>query len=808
MQAKSLNSSTITISPDFSLREYQEDAINQVYSSYDDGLTSVLLYAPTGAGKTVLAAKIIADYVQAGKRVLFLVHRGKLVRQTLDKLNKFFGIDAGVIWRDYEEPNYDKPVQIAMLQTICNRELPPNIDLVILDEAHTGSYFQIWRQIMDYYSGGIWVLSKTQFLGLSASPWRSKSNQGYCQFFQTVVKAPYPKELIEMGHLCRARQFGYTGLIDESKLRVVDGEFTEASMRSVCTPALNNEIMKRYLERDPDLERKIIAFCATVEQAQDLAKQFNSIGAEAECIVAATKETTREEIFDNYREGKIKLLTSIFVLTEGFDEPSVTSVLVCRPVKSKALWVQMNGRGLRPLEGKQDCWFLDFCGNIQRLGLPTDSFPIDLCPDPKPFEPISTKTCPQCSSEIAIFEAICPHCGYIFNFTKKLDVSRRKFEEILSPEQRQHVRFMRTRAVNAYKKNQPLYNLDEMFNNEFNYYPPLDWYDGLVFGDDLATWEVNVQHYWRYLLIATQHLHQSADEAKEWIQKCIKREFKFKIQYARSNMIKSYVNYIVNEDKAAEIADAKIRDLISYKPWWAILRLEQAPDREYLDFAYKENRFRYEHMYGDKPKIMQAHMELLGMAIQEGIDYYSLDAEVIEKHVSIISKAIDAGRFYVVEGYIRGLNHSERERIWNQLSNNQKLAYRHWQKNHQNINSPIMPAQIPKILTYNTQVRSLNSHYATNYTAPVNTNDKQQQQQQQPILNSKQQLSTQSAKKTHLPGRYKVGDTVRYVGKNSINREQYAGQLTVYSFEYGKVCILTPNGRISTWLDYHEISKI
>ncbi|BDA73823.1 hypothetical protein CAL7716_079890 [Calothrix sp. PCC 7716] len=808
MKLESLNPPTITINPDLNLRKYQEDAIKQVYSSFTDGLKSVLLYAPTGAGKTVLAAKIIADYVQAGKRVLFLVHRGKLVRQTLDKLNKFFGIDAGVIWRDYGEPDYEKPVQIAMLQTIRNRELPPDIDLVILDEAHTGSYYNIWRQIMDYYSGGIWVLSKTQFLGLSASPWRSKPDQGYCQFFQTVVKAPYPKELIEMGHLCRARQFGYKGLIDESKLRVVDGEFTEASMRSVCTPELNREILRRYLERDPSLKRQIIAFCASVEQAQNLAKQFNAIGAKAECIVADTKETTREKIFDNYQKGKVKLITSVSVVCEGFDEPRVTSVLICRPVKSKALWVQMNGRGLRAFEGKEDCWFLDFCGNLKRLGLPTDSHPIDLCPDPKPLEPIQTKTCPQCSSEIAIFEKICPHCNFIFDSAKKVSAVRRKFEEILSPEQRQHVRFMRTRAVNAYNKCKPLHNLDEIFNNAFNYYPPDDWYDGLIFGDDFATWEINVQHYWRYL-IATQDLHQSSEEVKQWIQKSIKREFKSKIEYARSNFVRNYANDIVSLDKASEIADARIQDLISYKPWWAILRLERAPDKDYLDFAYKENRFKYECMYGDKPKILQVHMELLGTAIQEGIDYYSQDAQVIRKHALTISRAINNERFSFIESYIKRLNNSERQRIWNQLTNTQKLAYRHWQKNHQNISSPVVPTEIPKLLDTKTQFSSDNSHPLTNSTAPsVKTNSNQKTHHEKPILNFQQHLATQSNKKTCLPGRYKVGDIVIYIGKNSISREQYTGLLTVHSFEYGKVCILTPSGRISTWLDYHEISKI
>ncbi|MBW4512873.1 MAG: hypothetical protein KME64_41255 [Scytonematopsis contorta HA4267-MV1] len=98
----------------------------------------------------------------------------------------------------------------------------------------------------------------------------------------------------------------------------------------------------------------------------------------------------------------------------------MTAVLVCRPVKSKALWVQMNGRGLRISPGKDDCWFLDFCGNFKRLGLPTNSFLLTLCPDNKPPQPIPTKTCYQCGSEIAAYEKICPVCGHVFEPTLKL----------------------------------------------------------------------------------------------------------------------------------------------------------------------------------------------------------------------------------------------------------------------------------------------------------------------------------------------------------------------------------------------------
>jgi superfamily II DNA or RNA helicase len=525
---------------DLTLRAYQSEVISQVYEKFNSGKISILLYAPTGAGKTIIAAKIIADWVKQGKRVLFLVHRGKLVHQTKEKLSTHFGIEPSVIWRDFYQPDYSNSVQIAMLQTLQNRELPADIDLVILDEAHTGSYYKIWQKIMVYYSAGVVALSKTKFLGLSASPWRSKTDQGYCQFFQTVIRAPNPKELIQMGHLCRARQFGYTGLIDESKLRVVDGEFTEDSMRSVCTPALNHEIIKIYLQRDSCLERKLIAFCANVEQAVNLAEQFCSVGIRAECIIGETREEERDRIFEEYREGKIQLISSVGVLCEGFDEPSVSSVLVCRPVKSKALWVQMNGRGLRPFVGKEDCWFLDFCGNIKRLGLPTDTGAIDLCPGNKQTEPIPTKECPKCDSSIAIYEKICPHCGFVFDSQKKVaKATKRKFEEILSLEQQQQFRFLKVRAVNAYNKCKPINNLDNLFVREFNYNPPTDWYDGLIFNNDLDTWEIHVQHYWRYLLEIIPNPGSST--AKEKIQELIKREFKSAIQHTKEYFQKSFI---------------------------------------------------------------------------------------------------------------------------------------------------------------------------------------------------------------------------------------------------------------------------
>lgn len=672
-------------SQDLTLRTYQSEVISRVCDRFAAGNVSVLLYAPTGAGKTIIAAKIIADWVNQGKRVLFLVHRGKLVHQTREKLSTYFGIEPSVIWRDFFQPDYANPVQIAMLQTLQNRELPPDIDLVILDEAHTGSYYKIWQKIMLRYSGGIFALSKTKFLGLSASPWRSKIDQGYCQFFQAVIRAPNPKELIEMGHLCRARQFGYTGLIDESKLKVVDGEFTEDSMRSVCTPALNQEIINIYLQRDSQLERKLIAFCANVAQAKNLAEQFCSAGVRAECIVGETPEEERNYIFEQYREGKIQLISSVGVLCEGFDEPSVSAVLVCRPVKSKALWVQMNGRGLRPFTGKEDCWFLDFCGNLKRLGLPTDSYAIDLCPGNKikgiAPEPISTKECDECKSWVAAYEKICPHCGHVFGSDKnKVKATKRKFEEILSPEQKRQFRFLKVRAVNAYNKCKSVDNLDDLFHEQFNYSPPVDWYDGLIFENKLDTWEINVQHYWRYLLEITPNPGSKA--SKEQIQGLIKREFKSAIQKTTERFQKLFAQDGLSFQELDVRVDERISSLISYKPWWTILELNSPPDANYLDFAYRQCRFKYESRFALKPEILQAQMELIGIAIAEGIEYHSQDVKVIEKSIATVRHAIQHQSFAFVKSFVGRLSSTAKLRVWNGLTQAEKIAYRRWQENN------------------------------------------------------------------------------------------------------------------------------
>ena len=665
----------------FQLRDYQTEVIEKTYNFFKLGLKSVLIYAPTGAGKTAIASQVIADTVGQGKRVLFIVHRTKLVRQTQDTLRKFHGIDCSVIWADKGKPDYSKPVQVAMLQSLHRRELPPDIDLVILDEAHTSSHYLTYQRILNEYSRGIWSLSKTLALGLSATPWRTKRQEGYCHLFQAIVHAPYPQQLIDLGHLSRARQFGYSTLIDESKLEVSStGEFTEESVSAVCDESLNLEIVKKYAERVPNGDRKTLAFCANVKQAEDLTLKLKVSGYVAEIITGQTPEHVREDIFDKFTKGEIRVLVSVAVLCEGFDEPSADCVLICRPVKSRALFIQMCGRGLRIANGKEDCWIIDYCGNIKRIGLPTQRFSISLCPAPKDDDdqPIATKTCPSCGQEIYAFLMICPHCGHVFEPEKKDFVPRKgKLEEILSPDQRKHFKFLKELIVELYNKQSPNTEIDLAFLQKWGYLPPEDWHDSILFGDKHG-WEVDVQIYYRYLLETLP----TASDNREWIKTSIRREFKSAIAWAEENFYNAAGGSSLSPDEIKDTINKRIKELISYKPWWKLLGFSQEP--EDLSTVYSAYRRHMGEAETSKRSVFERRAKLYNLALEQSVARFSLNPRILLLTLSAIKKSIAAQDFEAAEEHVGSVTAIAKEAIWAMLTNEERFDFARYRRGELN----------------------------------------------------------------------------------------------------------------------------
>lgn len=458
---------------------------------------SVLLYAATGSGKTVIASKIIADAVRRNKKVWFLVHRAKLVDQTVKTLKESFGIDVGVIAAK-RRPHPERSVQICMVQTLAKRDLSQygDCDVLITDEAHNTSYFQIFRKVINHFtkdSGGIWALSKLKILGLTATPWRTDKKQGFCQFFQALVRAPRIEELVASGNLRPPRVFGFDA-IAKNQLEVgSDGEYTSESIRIVCTEELNDVVIRRWLADAGD--RKTIAFFGNKFAMNDAVRKLRCLGVLAEGITAETKQVDRSRIFKDFDENRIRILCSIDVLTEGFDQPDIACVVLARPTKSVSRYIQMVGRGIRKCDRLTDCLVLDF-GACSDICLPLevdnpdvgaeDQRKIQLCPrwrPPKNKKDAATVTCPRCQHEHLAILRVCPDCGYENpHFQTPTLILGTGWGEILSKTDREKVGYLRTQLRQFYSR---LYNPNRVTYNYMKRYgqmAPDNWFFGLVFG--------------------------------------------------------------------------------------------------------------------------------------------------------------------------------------------------------------------------------------------------------------------------------------------------------------------------------------
>lgn len=481
------------------LREYQKEVLISSYSHFRSGKRAGYIFAPTGSGKTVIASQMVKDAVDKGRRVLFCVHRTKLVEQTTKTMRAVTGITPGIIAPGYTE-DFNSPIQIGMLQTIQSRfnrkgKLPPDIGLVVYDECHISISFDIAYQLMLHYSGGIVALGKCFFVGLTATPWRTNHREGLCQYFQFSVKAPSPRQLINMGHLTRERiilaEAQYTGKLEVDK---ETGDYSSKSLNAACGKEFNSSIVKSY--GDIARNRKTIAFCVSVKAAEDFCYQLKESGYSAEVLTGATTESHRQEIFGRFKYGVTQILVSVGTLTEGFDEPSIDCVLVARPTRSMALLIQMVGRGLRLHEGKEECLIIDFGGcftwlQTQKLGGDdTIRDPIDLdyaplCPlQRKPKDQslaeITFKICPECGHECVKHAAFCPSCG--FEFPEKKRVAARFFlRELLSPEQEEAFKWLRKNIVKMFDGNKDLARIFEKFKAKWGYLPPHDWFIGALF---------------------------------------------------------------------------------------------------------------------------------------------------------------------------------------------------------------------------------------------------------------------------------------------------------------------------------------
>ena len=487
------------------LYPYQQELIKKLYDLIRKGEKRILLYAPTGAGKTVIIASVIRDALSRGREVLFLVHRNELVHQTVDTLQRF-GIEAGVIKAGWKADG-SKPAQVASVQTLASRGAPEKLDLVFIDECHTTSYFQACKDLLTQHTGLI--------IGITATPWRTRKREGLSEYYQCIVRAPLPSKLIEMGFLCPPIYYGYNNEIDFKKVRTRAGEFAVEDLDVVCnTPAVIEKIVTEYRRLAQD--RTCICFAVNVEHARNIAATFNRAGVAADHIEAATHPMSRSEKYQALDKGDIKVLSSVGVLTEGFDVRSVSAIILARPTQSMALNYQMVGRGLRTCSEnqKKDCLVLDFSNNTERHGMVQMLDSVEMDSPMETEDGAITKSCPACFLVVPLSVMLCPNCGYAFPLCDGEGEKKERLEDLvklLPPDEKKKrlafAKYARYGFENGYR---PTW-AETMFKKKYSKWPsPLHRY-AAVFGEDGHL--ENQEAYLQYLL-ACQREKPSKDPEK------------------------------------------------------------------------------------------------------------------------------------------------------------------------------------------------------------------------------------------------------------------------------------------------------
>jgi superfamily II DNA or RNA helicase len=340
------------------LRDYQQRGVDDIRRAFGRGVRRLIYTAPTGAGKTVMFSYITRGAEQKGNRVYILLHRRFLVQQVASALHAQ-GVPHGILMGGYSVA--DAQVQVASVPTVVARlDKLPEPGLIVVDEAHHAVARQ-WTKILDHWP-------RAKVLGVTATPERL-DGKGLGDVFDDLVHGPSVQELIDKGWLAPFDLYAPPEKVDLSQIKTERGDFKKGDLEAATDQqAITGDAVEHY--RQHLQGRPAIAFCVTVDHARHVAERFQAAGFRAAYVDGSMKTAERERRVDGLRTGKIQVLTSCDLISEGFDVPATAGAILLRPTKSRQLYFQQVGRALRPKDGARAV-ILDHVGNSHRHGLPS-----------------------------------------------------------------------------------------------------------------------------------------------------------------------------------------------------------------------------------------------------------------------------------------------------------------------------------------------------------------------------------------------------------------------------------------------------
>ncbi len=403
----------------YQLFDYQRNLVNQTRDALAQGNKGVLIVSPPGSGKSVVIAEIAKLTTLKNNRVLFFVHRKELVNQIKNTFKK-------------EGVNLELCTINTVMKIANHVSELPQPSLIIIDEAHhtrASSYIKI-----------LYYFKNVPRLGFTATPWRM-NGMGFEDIYTKMIRGPQVQWLIDHHRLADyiyvSRSLGENHLLKTSST----GDYTKNSMDNFIKSVNFGNMIETYKRFAKD--RKTIVYAPSIHSANLIASQFNSFNYKAVEVDSKTSKKRRDEIMNSFRQGKIKILVNVDLISEGFDVPDCSCVIMLRPTKSLVLYLQQAMRCMRYQPNKKAI-IIDHVDNFQAeekikvktfssngemkeitkkfpFGFPRDdrNWTVSSRKKPSSESSLAIKTCPFCFAVILAGCKVCPICGEEIPVEKK-----------------------------------------------------------------------------------------------------------------------------------------------------------------------------------------------------------------------------------------------------------------------------------------------------------------------------------------------------------------------------------------------------
>lgn len=386
------------------LRDYQLDIYNKIKKAFKNGSKGVIGVLPCRAGKSYIMKQISIDANKKGNTVLILAHRNSLINQHKEL---FEDIDNNMI-------------RIESVFTEVNHlGEKGKVDLIIIDECHL-SGASSYHKVCEYYNCPI--------IGFTATA--SRLDGKPLDLFDTIVTGISAKELIKRGNISDYDYYAPDLKIDFSKIKKTAGDFNNQELgEAMASKKIYGDILKYYNQLAKG--KQAVAYCVNVAHSQEVCDMFNENGISARHMDSHTPEKEREQILEDFKNNKFKILCNCNLISEGITLPSAEVGLLLRPTLSLTLFIQQACRVLTPNTNKKAI-IIDFVNNIHRHGMPTSDREWTLKEKVKEYKncnedgTLKLRVCQEC---FGTFETapVCPYCGAIYEVTP---IEIQNFKEI------------------------------------------------------------------------------------------------------------------------------------------------------------------------------------------------------------------------------------------------------------------------------------------------------------------------------------------------------------------------------------------